>query len=71
MSMINFNCLSVTGLRSGGYPTRDTGLSRLLLMLSGGTVTTGPAGSGVPRLELPPSGAAGGLWFDCVRGLRG
>jgi hypothetical protein len=53
------------------FGSGDTGLSRLLLMLSGGTLTAGPGGSGVPRLSLPPSGAEGGRWFDCVRGLRG
>jgi hypothetical protein len=53
------------------FGSGDIGLSRLLLMLSGGTVTAGPAGSGVPLLSLPPSGAEGGRWFDCVRDLRG
>lgn len=53
------------------FGSGDTGLSRLLLMLSGGTVTAGPAASGVPLLKLPPSGADGGRWFGCVRGIRG
>ncbi len=53
------------------FGSGDTGLSQLLFMLSGGTVIAGSAGSGVPLLSLPPSGAEGGRWFDCVRELRG
>ncbi len=71
MSNINFSWLSVIGVRSSSHTIGDTGLSQLLFMLSGGTVIAGSAGSGVPLLSLPPSGAEGGRWFDCVRELRG
>jgi hypothetical protein len=48
----------------------DTGLSRLLIMLSGGTVVPEHPATDLPPINLPPSGADGANWFGCVRRTR-
>ena len=48
----------------------DTGLSRLLIMLSGGTLSPQPPAARLPPIGLPPSGPEGTRWFDCVRNIR-
>lgn len=48
-----------------------TGLSRLLIMLSGGTLTPEQPAAGLPAIVLPPSGADGTHWFDCVQHTSG
>jgi hypothetical protein len=47
----------------------DTGLSRLLIMLSGGTVIPEHPAADLPLISLPPSGADGAHWFGCVRNM--
>jgi hypothetical protein len=47
----------------------ETSLSRILVLLSGGTLNLQPAGGDLPILSLPESGAEGQHWFACVRGI--
>lgn len=52
----------------GFYLARDeTSLSRILMLLSGGTLNLEPRGEDLPILSLPESGAEGQQWFACVR----
>lgn len=44
----------------------EAAASRVLMLLEGGTVEIA-GGRGWPVLKLPPSGAAGRDWFECVR----
>ena len=44
-------------------PMDEDAASRILVLLSGGTVAAGQAGG----LVLPPAGEAGRAWFECVR----
>ena len=44
-------------------PMDEDAASRILVLLSGGTVAAGKAGG----LTLPPAGDAGRAWFECVR----
>lgn len=48
-------------------PLDDVALSRVLVLLSGGTLEIGDASQGVPALRLPAAGDAGRHWFDCAR----
>lgn len=48
-------------------PRNDTSLSRILMLLSGGTFAPGPADLALPMLSLPESGADGRHWFACAR----
>ena len=43
----------------------EDALSRLLIMLSGGTID--PEAPGLPLISLPASNADGTIWFTCVR----
>jgi hypothetical protein len=52
------------------FGSGDTGLSRLLIMLSGGTVVPEHPAADLPVISLPPSGADGANWFSCVRRTR-
>jgi hypothetical protein len=45
----------------------DISLSRILMLLSGGTLNLEPPGEDLPILSLPESGAEGQQWFACVR----
>jgi hypothetical protein len=45
----------------------ETSLSRILVLLSGGTLDLQPPGEDLPILSLPESGANGQQWFACVR----
>jgi hypothetical protein len=45
----------------------ETALSRILMLLSGGTLNLEPPGEDLPILSLPESGAEGQQWFACVR----
>jgi hypothetical protein len=47
----------------------ETSLSRILVLLSGGTLNLEPASGDLPILSLPESGAEGRQWFACVRGI--
>jgi hypothetical protein len=48
-------------------PLDDVALSRVLVLLSGGTLAVGSTGQGVPSLRLPAAGDAGRHWFECTR----
>lgn len=48
-------------------PLDDAALSRVLVLLSGGTVEIGDADQDVPTLHLPAAGDAGRQWFECAR----
>ena len=45
----------------------ETSLSRILMLLSGGTLNLEPPGEDLSILSLPESGAEGQQWFACVR----
>jgi hypothetical protein len=45
----------------------DASLSRILILLSGGTLNLEPPGEDFPILSLPETGAEGQQWFTCVR----
>lgn len=47
----------------------ETSLSRILMLLSGGTFNVEPADPAVPILSLPELGPEGQQWFACVRGI--
>jgi hypothetical protein len=65
----------ITGIHGGPHAAvftldrNETSLSRILVLLSGGTLTLEPAGGDLPILSLPESGADGQQWFGCVRGI--
>lgn len=48
-------------------PLDEVAAGRILVMLEGGAIEVGGPGMGWPVLRLPPSGAAGRGWFECVR----
>jgi hypothetical protein len=63
---------SVHGIVSGREAVFSMGrdmdaLSRVLMLLSGGVLELEPPDADWPVLDLPPSGADGQQWFDCVR----
>lgn len=45
----------------------ETALSRILVLLSGGTLDLGDPGKPVASLTVSPSDAQGQNWFDCAR----
>lgn len=45
-------------------PMDEDTASRILVLLSGGSINAGAGGT----LVLPPAGEAGRAWFECVRG---
>jgi hypothetical protein len=45
----------------------EASVSRVLMLLSGGTLNLGPPAQNLPILALPESGAEGQQWFACVR----
>jgi hypothetical protein len=45
----------------------ETALSRLLVLLSGGTMDVGGRDQAIISLTIPPSDGKGQLWFDCAR----
>ena len=47
----------------------DQAVSRVALLLDGGTLAPIGAGAALPALLLPPAGAAGRHWYGCARGL--
>jgi hypothetical protein len=49
----------------------ETSLSRILMLLSGGTLNLEPPDDDLPILSLPESGAEGQEWFVCARGSVG
>jgi hypothetical protein len=48
-------------------PLDDVALSRVLVLLSGGTLAVGDINQRVPSLRLPAAGDAGRHWFECTR----
>ena len=54
-------------MSAGNTEALPTSVGRVLVMLSGGRLQVGRAGAGWPVLLLQASGAAGKLWFECVR----
>jgi hypothetical protein len=46
----------------------ELALSRILVVLSGGTLDVGEPGQLVVSLAVGPSDAGGQEWFDCARG---
>lgn len=61
--------LTQTGRRTAALAggLNEDAVGRVLVMLSGGRLQVGRAGAGWPVLLLQASGAAGKLWFECVR----
>ena len=57
------------GARSlaGTLGTGDLALSRVLVLLGGGTLEIGEAEQGLPAISLPAAGEQGQAWFDCGR----
>ena len=57
------------GARSlaGTLGTGDLALSRVLVLLGGGTLEIGEAEQALPALGLPAAGEQGQAWFDCAR----
>ena len=47
--------------------TGDIALSRVLVLLGGGTLEIGQAEQGLPAISLPAAGEQGQAWFDCGR----
>jgi hypothetical protein len=48
-------------------PMTEDQAGQILVLLAGGTVRVGRPDQGLPPLQVPNSGAAGGNWFECVR----
>jgi hypothetical protein len=46
----------------------DTALSRILILLSGGTLELGKPPQPIVSLSISPSDTQGQTWFDCARG---
>ena len=46
-------------------------LSRVLVLLGGGTLELGDAAQGLPAIGLPAAGTPGQAWFDCARDKLG
>jgi hypothetical protein len=49
------------------FPLDETSASRVLVLLSGGTLEAGRPESGLPLLLVPAAGPSGQVWFECVR----
>ena len=48
-------------------PMAEEQAGQILVLLGGGTVRVGKPNEGLPPLQVPNSGVAGGDWFECVR----
>jgi hypothetical protein len=48
-------------------PISEDVVSRVLVLLSGGTIRTGNGRIGVPILRVPDAGQPGRIWFECVK----
>ena len=48
-------------------PADNLALSRVLVLLSGGTLELGPPDHPIASLAIGPSETKGQLWFDCAR----
>ena len=49
--------------------TDNTALSRVLVLLGGGTFDVGPRERPIASFVIAPSDARGQAWFDCARGM--
>jgi hypothetical protein len=48
-------------------PTSEDAVSRVLVLLSGGTIRIGTGRAGLPILRVPDAGQPGRSWFECVK----
>jgi hypothetical protein len=46
----------------------EAALSHILVLLSGGLLEVGEAGTSLALLDISPSDRGGQIWFDCARG---
>ncbi|MES2710750.1 MAG: hypothetical protein V4653_04150 [Pseudomonadota bacterium] len=57
------------GAISAQLPLDEPAVVRVLALLGGGVVTAERGGAGPLQLRLPPGGAQGRAWYECVRRL--
>lgn len=48
-------------------PMSEDAVSRVLVLLSGGTIRTDNGRAGLPILRVPDAGQPGRAWFECVK----